>query len=86
MGDDSTLDTLYGSVDAKYHFGPAALRKLQTAQRVWLTYRDAQLGAPHSAVDRARAYGSVLSVCTAAPLEELTTNAHRTASTCAPAR
>ena len=69
---DSTLGALYAQLQAKYRSDSVALRKLQTAQRAWLAFRDAQTDATYPAADRQSAYGSVLPMCVSALREELT--------------
>ena len=69
---DSTLTALYQQVEAKYRSDSVALRKLRTAQRTWLAFRDAQLDATYPATNPQKAYGSVAPMCVSQLLEELT--------------
>ena len=69
---DSTLNALYHRLETTYRSDSVALGKLQAAQLAWRAFRDAQVDATYSAVDRARVYGSVLPMCISALLEELT--------------
>jgi uncharacterized protein YecT (DUF1311 family) len=68
---DSTLNALYGQLEAKYRSDSVALRKLEAAQRAWIVFRDAQIEATYPAVNQPKAYGSVLPMCISALLEEL---------------
>jgi uncharacterized protein YecT (DUF1311 family) len=69
---DSTLNAVYAQLVATYRSDTVALRKLRAAQHAWLVFRDAQVEATYPAVERQKAYGSVLPMCISGLLEELT--------------
>jgi uncharacterized protein YecT (DUF1311 family) len=69
---DSTLNVVYDQLVTRYRADSTALRRLRAAQRAWLTFRDAQVDASFPALDQQKAYGSVLPMCVAYLMAELT--------------
>jgi uncharacterized protein YecT (DUF1311 family) len=69
---DAELNRVYQQVLGEYKADILFVEKLRVAQRAWLAYRDAQLGALYPARDPQRAYGSVHRMCRCQALTELT--------------
>ena len=69
---DAELNTTYQQVLRDYKADALFLGKIRSAQRVWITYRDAQLAALYPAADSQREYGSVYPACRCAALAEVT--------------
>ncbi|MCA1849700.1 MAG: DUF1311 domain-containing protein [Acidobacteria bacterium] len=69
---DAELNRVYRQVLDEYKADALFAEKLRVAQRAWVAYRDAQLGALYPARDPRRAYGSVHRMCRCQALTELT--------------
>ncbi|RZA24291.1 MAG: DUF1311 domain-containing protein [Proteobacteria bacterium] len=68
---DGKLNEVYQAVVSKYKADAAFLKKLKTAQKAWLAYRDAQLEALYPAVNKQAEYGSVYTACSCIERTEL---------------
>jgi uncharacterized protein YecT (DUF1311 family) len=69
---DADLNRVYRQVLGEYKADAVFVERFRGAQRAWLAYRDAQLGALYPARDPQRAYGSVHRMCRCQALTELT--------------
>jgi uncharacterized protein YecT (DUF1311 family) len=70
---DAELNDTYGKIRAAYKEDAEFLGKLQTAQKAWLAFRDAELDAVYPAADKETQYGSVYPMCRCQALASLTT-------------
>ncbi len=69
---DDELNGIYQRVLREHRADAAFSRKLRTAQRAWITYRDAHLATLYPAADPRREYGSVYPMCRCMALSEVT--------------
>lgn len=69
---DDELNTIYQKVLREHTADALFLRKMRTAQRAWVAYRDAYLAALYPAADARSEYGSAYPMCRCAALAELT--------------
>ncbi len=69
---DRELNTVYQQVLRKHVMDKNFVRKLRTAQRAWLVYRDAEFAARYPDPNPQSAYGSVYPVCAAGLKAQLT--------------
>lgn len=67
---DAELNRVYQQVRQRHAGDETFLRRLQAAQKAWLSYRDAELAARYP--EPPRSYGSAFPLCRAALLAELT--------------
>ncbi|MBS7564127.1 DUF1311 domain-containing protein [Mucilaginibacter sp. Bleaf8] len=66
---DKELNTVYQKILKQYAKQPVFIKKLKTAQRLWVQLRDAELAAKYPSPG---AYGSAEPMCKATYLESLT--------------
>ena len=69
---DRELNAVYQQVLHEHATDKNFVRKLRTAQRAWLVYRDAELAARYPDPNPGTAYGSVYPVCAAGLKARLT--------------
>ena len=68
---DKELNSVYKKILVEYKSDTAFIRNLKISQRIWVTFRDAELNMKYP--DREPGYyGSVLPLCMANFLEQLT--------------
>jgi uncharacterized protein YecT (DUF1311 family) len=56
---DAELDTVYSKLLAQAAKQPEALAKVKAAERAWIAYRDAYMGAMYPAKDKQAEYGTI---------------------------
>lgn len=66
---DKELNTVYQSILKQYAVQPVFIQKLKAAQRIWISFRAAELAARYPEAGK---YGSSEPICRAAYLESLT--------------
>ena len=71
-GADDELNATYQQLLKKAMGDAVALRKIKTAQRAWVAFRDAQIEAFYPAEDKQKEYGSVFPMCANLLLADLT--------------
>jgi uncharacterized protein YecT (DUF1311 family) len=69
---DAHLNKVYRQILDEYQRDRAFVRRLQAAQRAWVSFRDAHVQALFPAADPRRAYGSVYPLCRWQALTALT--------------
>ena len=69
---DVELNTVYKKIVTKYKSDTLFINKLRKTQRIWITYRDAELEMKFPAENKELEYGSVYSMCTSLFLTTLT--------------
>ncbi len=69
---DHELNVLYAAVLKKHAADISFVTKFKTAQRAWLVFRDAEVGAQFPDADPHAAYGSVYPMCVSNLKTELT--------------
>lgn len=70
---DAELNRVYQQLLAAGASNPVFIDKLKAAQRAWVVFRDAQLGAIYPITDNPKVqYGSVFPMCYCAAQEDLT--------------
>jgi uncharacterized protein YecT (DUF1311 family) len=69
---DAEMNKVYQQIFKAYKPTGPFLQKLKTAQRAWLTYRDAHLESLYPATDKQTAYGSAYRDCACQAMAELT--------------
>jgi uncharacterized protein YecT (DUF1311 family) len=60
---NAELNRVYHALLSKTKDDANAIKKLRAAQRAWITFKDAQLGALYPAEDKQREYGSIYPMC-----------------------
>ena len=60
---ETELNRAYQDLLSKNKTDVIATKKLRTAQRAWVVFRDAQLEALYPAQDKQREYGSIYPMC-----------------------
>src|SRR6267143_5485593 len=60
---DKRLNDVYQLILKEYSTDPAFIAKLESAQRAWLSFRDAELQAVYPHQDKLASYGSVWPMC-----------------------
>jgi uncharacterized protein YecT (DUF1311 family) len=60
---DDELNRVYQAIRSKYKDDRVFLKKLRNAQRAWLTFLDAELGAKFPVENKQFEYGSVYPMC-----------------------
>lgn len=60
---DAEMNTVYQQILRERQADALLIRKLRAAQRTWITYRDAHLGALYPAANPQREYGSAYPAC-----------------------
>jgi uncharacterized protein YecT (DUF1311 family) len=60
---DADLNRIYGELLSKLKNDSVATKKLRTAQRAWIVFRDAHLQELYPAEDKQREYGSIFPMC-----------------------
>ncbi|MBK7408551.1 MAG: DUF1311 domain-containing protein [Saprospirales bacterium] len=68
---DKELNDIYKTILTEYKSDTVFIKNLQTAQRIWITFRDAELKVKYPETDT-RYYGSVYPMCVSIYLEKLT--------------
>ena len=68
---DDDLNVVYKKILNKYKTDTAFITNLKSSQRIWISFRDAELKMKYPERE-AGDYGSIHAVCRAAYLEELT--------------
>ena len=68
---DAEMNSIYKQILAQYKGQTIFIKKLKTAQRAWLVFRDAHLESLYPEKDK-RQYGSVYPMCRAIHLRDLT--------------
>ena len=58
-GADAELNDVYRKVMSKAASQPEAVSKIESAERAWITYRDAYMEAMYPAKDKQAEYGSI---------------------------
>jgi len=56
---DTELNDIYSTLLSRTAGQPGATAKIKTAERAWIAYRDAYIGAMYPAKDKRAEYGSV---------------------------
>ncbi len=69
---DDELNATYQQLLKKAAANPIAVRKIKTAQRAWVAFRDAQMAAFYPAEDKQGEYGTVFPMCADLLLADLT--------------
>lgn len=69
---DANLNNVYKQILAKYKTDTVFIDKLRKTQRIWITYRDAELEMKFPAENKQLEYGSVYPMCVSLFLKELT--------------
>ena len=69
---DKELNKVYKSILVKYKADPAFLNNLKASQRIWVSFRDAELKVKYPE-RKSGYYGSLHPVCRASYLKKLTT-------------
>lgn len=69
---DDDLNATYQQLLKKAGGDAVALRKIKTAQRAWVAFRDAQIEAFYPAEDKQKEYGSVFPMCADLLIADLT--------------
>lgn len=69
---DAELNRVYRQVLHKHAADQAFLARIKSAQKAWLTFRDAELAARFPAKDKQSQYGSVYPMCASNEIETLT--------------
>ena len=69
---DAELNDTYQKLLAAARKEPGAVEKIRTAERAWITYRDAYMDAMYPAKDKQASYGSIF------PMEANLLRAHLT--------
>lgn len=60
---DNELNRTYNQLLRKASSDPAAVKKIEGAQRAWVAFRDAQIAALYPAEDKQKEYGTVFPMC-----------------------
>ncbi|WP_375238091.1 lysozyme inhibitor LprI family protein [Aurantibacter sp.] len=68
---DANLNNVYKQILAKYKTDTVFIDKLRKTQRIWITYRDAELEMKFPAENKQLEYGSVYPMCVSLFLKEL---------------
>ncbi|MER2996495.1 lysozyme inhibitor LprI family protein [Pontibacter populi] len=68
---DKELNDVYKKLLTEYKSDPAFITNLKASQRIWITFRDAELKMKYPERE-AGYYGSIHPICRASYLEELT--------------
>lgn len=69
---DAELNMVYKEILNEYKSQAVFIRKLKSAQRAWLEFRDAHLNSVFPEQEKIRQYGSVYPMCRCIVLTELT--------------
>lgn len=69
---DAKLNAVYKQLLAKYKSDTTSIASLRTAQRAWVTFRDAHLDSLYPEKDKQTAYGSIYPTCACGVLADLT--------------
>ena len=68
---DNELNEIYKSILIEYKSDTAFIKNLKASQRIWITFRDAQLKVKYPEIEQ-EYYGSVYPMCVSMYLEKLT--------------
>jgi len=66
------LNSIYQKILSEYNSDSIFIDRLKKTQRIWITYRDAELEMKFLAENKQAEYGSVYPMCVSYFLEELT--------------
>ncbi|MHA7058850.1 lysozyme inhibitor LprI family protein [Aquimarina sp. M1] len=69
---DIELNNVYQNILAEYKYDTAFIGQLKRTQRIWISYRDAELEMKFPAENKQVEYGSVYPMCVSLFLKELT--------------
>ena len=69
---DAELNNVYKEIITKYKSDTLFISKLRKTQRIWITYRDAEVEMKFPAENKELAYGSVYPMCKSILLKALT--------------
>jgi uncharacterized protein YecT (DUF1311 family) len=69
---DTVLNNVYQKLLSEYKSDSIFIDRLKKAQRIWLSYRDAELEMKFPAENKQLEYGNTYSMCVSIYLEELT--------------
>lgn len=69
---DSILNSVYKNILKAYQKDTIFITKLKQTQRIWISYRDAELEMKYPLPNKRKEYGSVYPMCASLYLEELT--------------
>jgi uncharacterized protein YecT (DUF1311 family) len=69
---DTELNNVYQKLLSEYKSDSIFIDRLKKAQRIWLSYRDAELEMKFPAENKQLEYGNTYSMCVSIYLEELT--------------
>lgn len=69
---DKELNKVYQKILKEYKSDVVFIDRLKKAQRIWITFRDAELEMKFPEEDKQAAYGSMYSLCASSYLKELT--------------
>jgi uncharacterized protein YecT (DUF1311 family) len=68
---DKELNDIYNAILSEYKSDTIFIRNLKASQRIWITFRDAELKVKYPNTD-SRLYGTVYPMCVSIYLERLT--------------
>lgn len=71
---DIELNNVYQKILSEYKSDSIFINRLKKTQRIWITYRDAELEMKFPAENKQKEYGSVYPMCVSLFLKELTKN------------
>ena len=69
---DIALHSMYQKILSEYNSDSIFINRLKKTQRIWITYRDAELGMKFPSENKQAEYGSVYPMCVSSFLEKLT--------------
>ena len=69
---DIELNNVYQKILTEYKFNTVFIDRLKKTQRIWMSYRDAELEMKFPAENKQTVYGSVYPMCVSFFLKELT--------------
>ncbi len=69
---DTELNTVYKKILTEYKSDPIFIDRLKKTQRIWISYRDAELEMKFPAKNKQLEYGSIYPMCASLFLKELT--------------
>ena len=69
---DNELNNVYQKILTEYKTDSIFIDRLNTAQRIWISYRDAELEMKFPAENRQAEYGSVYPMCISYFMKDLT--------------
>jgi uncharacterized protein YecT (DUF1311 family) len=69
---DDQLNRVYQNILKEYKYDSLFIQRLKESQRIWITFKEAELAMKFPAENKSYAYGSIYSKCEAMFLKELT--------------